>query len=586
MAEQRIQRRLAAILAADVVGYSRLVGLDEEGTLAAFNQLHQRVIAPAIAAHEGRIVKTTGDGVLAEFVSAVEAVRCAIEIQHAVARSNEDRTEDRKIEFRIGVNVGDVIIERDDIFGDGVNIAARLEGIAEPGGVCLSHAAYEQIKGKIDIGIEDGGEQQLRNIAQPIHVYRLRPAVAGAAASRHASALPPSDRPSIAVLPFQNISGDAEQDYFADGMVEDIITGLSRFRSFSVIARNSTFLYKGRAVDIRKVGRDLGVRYVLEGSVRRGGNRLRVTAQLIDAATGNHLWAEKYDGAIDDVFNLQDKITAGVVGIIEPNVRLAEIERARRKRPDNLDAYDLYLRALPFAFANVPSDGAKALELLDEALRLDPSYGVAHGIAAWCCIQIYGRATLEPKYREAAIEHARAALASGTDDATALAFAAFVLGILERDKHLALGAVERALALNPNSALAYARSAYINAFAGRLDTAIEHATQSIRLSPLDTMRYSAETARALAYFHQERYAEAAEGTRRVNRENPRYDIGYALLAASCAKLGQRDEARDAIRCLHDANPLFTLGGLASFSMGTEAQMSVLLAALRDAGLPE
>jgi adenylate cyclase len=585
MAEKRAQRRLAAILAADVVGYSRLVGLDEEGTLAAFKHLQQAVIEPMVAEHQGRVVKTTGDGVLAEFVSAVEAVRCAIEVQQAVARSNENRPEDRKIEFRIGVNVGDVLVETDDIFGDGVNIAARLEGISEPGGICLSHAAYEQIKGKIDIGVEDGGEQQLKNIAQPIHVYRLRP-VAAVSPGRHTSAHPLSERPSIAVLPFQNISGDTEQDYFADGMVEDIITGLSRFRSFFVTARNSTFIYKGRAVDVRQIGHDLGVRYVLEGSVRKGGNRLRVTAQLVDAGTGNHLWAEKYDGAIDDVFDLQDKITAGVVGIIEPNVRLAEIERARRKRPDNLDAYDLYLRALPLAFANVPGDGSKALELLDEALRLDPSYGVAHGIAAWCCIQVYGRATLDPKYREAAIQHARAALTSGTDDATALAFAAFVLGILERDKHLALGAVERALALNPNSALAYARSAYINAFAGRLDTAIEHAAQSIRLSPLDTMRYSAETARAIAYFHKGRYADAAEGTRRVIRENPRYDIGYAMLAASCAKLGQTDEAREAIQRLRDANPLFTLGGLASFSMGTDAQMGVLLAALREAGLPE
>ncbi len=585
MSEQRVQRRLAAILAADVVGYSRLVGADEEGTVATLKHLQQTMIDPLIAAHQGRIVKRTGDGVLMEFVSAVEAVRCAIEVQQAVARSNEDRAEDRKIEFRIGVNVGDIIVETDDIFGDGVNIAARLEGISEPSGICLSHAAYEQIKGKIDHAIEDGGEQRLKNIAQPIHVYRLRP-VAAVPAGQNSSVHPLSDRPSIAVLPFQNISGDPEQDYFADGMVEDIITGLSRFRSFFVTARNSTFIYKGRAVDVRQVGRDLGVRYVLEGSVRKAGNRLRVTSQLVDAGTGNHLWAEKYDGAFDDIFDLQDKITAGVVGIIEPNVRVAEIERARRKRPDNLDAYDLYLRALPLAFANVPEDGGKALELLDEALRLDPSYGVAHGIAAWCCIQIYGRATLEPKYRESAIRHARAALTSGTDDATALAFAGFVLGILERDKHLALGAVERALALNPNSALAYGRSAYVNAFAGRLDIAIEHATQSIRLSPLDAMRYSPETARALAYFHKGRYAEAAEGTRRVIRENPRYDIGYAMLAASCAKLRQTDEAREAIRRLREANPLFTLGGLATFSMGTDAQMGVLLAALREAGLPE
>ena len=320
MARERVERRLAAILAADVAGYSRLMGANEEGTLARLNAHRREFLDPKIAEHRGRVVKRTGDGALVEFASAVDAARCAIEIQHGMTERNAAEPQDKRIELRIGINVGDIIIEDDDIFGDGVNVAARLEGIADPGGICLSRGAYDQVKGKLDVVFEDGGEQQLKNIAEPVRVYRMRPvgSAAGGPSSVTAAFLPLPDKPSIAVLPFQNMSGDPEQDYFADGMVEDIITALSRAKWFFVVARNSSFIYKGKAVDIKQVGRELGVRYVLEGSVRKAGNRVRITGQLIEAATQHHIWADRFEGSLEDVFALQDSVTESVVGAIEP----------------------------------------------------------------------------------------------------------------------------------------------------------------------------------------------------------------------------------------------------------------------------
>jgi adenylate cyclase len=358
MAEQRIERRLAAILAADVAGYSRLMGADEEGTLARLNAHRREFLEPTIAEHRGRIVKRTGDGILLEFGSAVDAARCAIETQRGMAQRNADVPADRRIEIRIGIHVGDIIIEEGDIFGDGVNIAARLEGIAEPGGISISEDAWRQVQGKVAANFVDIGEQSLKNIGRSVRVYRLDPApkdVGTPEARRPILALP--DKPSIAVLPFQNMSGDPEQEYFVDGMVEDIITGLSRFKWLFVIARNSTFTYKGRPVDINQVGRELGVRYVLEGSVRKAGGRVRITTQLVEAETRTHIWGERYDRAIDDIFAVQDDITISTVAAIEPSLRQAEIERAKRKRPENLDAYDLVLRATPFSDTGMPEGG-------------------------------------------------------------------------------------------------------------------------------------------------------------------------------------------------------------------------------------
>ncbi len=388
LASDRVERRLAAVLAADVAGYSRLMGADEEGTLARLKAVRKTVFDPAIASHRGRIVKTTGDGMLVEFASAVDAARCSVEVQRAIAAQNADVSQDVRIEFRIGVHLGDIIIDDNDIFGDGVNIAARLEGIAEPGGVCISDDAYRQIRGKVEIAWDDLGPQTLKNIAEPMRAWRFQLGGQGAAklqpsspSTRDSLTLP--DKPSIAVLPFQNMSGDPEQEYFADGMVEDIITGLSRSRSLFVIARNSTFTYKGKAVDIKQVGRELGVRYVLEGSVRKVGNRVRITGQLIEAATGTHLWADRFDGVPDDIFDLQDRVTTSVIGAILPHVERAEIERAQRKPTESLHAYDYYLRALAASYRYSREANLEVMELTRTASQIDPDFALSYALAAF-----------------------------------------------------------------------------------------------------------------------------------------------------------------------------------------------------------
>jgi len=377
MSGERLERRLAAILAADVVGYSRLMGEDEAGTAQALRE-HRAAADPLIAQHGGRIVKTTGDGALIEFGSVVGAVECATALQQLMAERNAGIADDRRMDLRIGIHIGDVLIEADDIIGDGVNIAARLEGIAAPGGICISEDAFRQVRGKVDADFADICEQTLKNIARPIRAHRVLLKTSEA----RTQTLPLPDKPSIAVLRFANLSGDPEQEYFADGIVDDIITGLSRIRWLLVIARNSSFAYKGRSVDMKQIGRELGVRYALEGSVRRSGNRVRITTQLIEAETGTHVWAERYDRSLDDIFAVQDEITLSTIGAIEPSLRTAEIERVKRKRPENLDAYDLVLRALPYANAAMPEPARVAVPLLERALALEPAYGLAHGHAA------------------------------------------------------------------------------------------------------------------------------------------------------------------------------------------------------------
>jgi len=446
MAEARVERRLAAILAADVAGYSRLMGIDEEGTLASLKAHRRDLVDPKIAEHRGRIVKTTGDGALVEFGSAVDAVRCAMEIQRVMAERNVSMPEDHRIEFRIGINVGDIIVDSGDIYGDGVNIAARVEALASPGAICLSDNAYQQIKGKLVVDVSDMGEQQLKNITQPIRVYRVRldEKIAGAT-----PALP--DKPSIAVLPFNNMSGDPEQEYFADGMVEDIITALSRFRHLFVIARNSSFTYKGRAVDIKQVGRELGVRYVLEGSVRKSANRVRITGQLIDALTGSHLWADRFDGDLEDIFDLQDRITSSVVGAIAPKLEQAEIERAHRKPTENLDAYDYYLRGMTNFYQMTKEAQSEALRLFHKAIEIDPNFAAAHGMAAWCYAQRKSNGWMTDRLRETAdtARLARRAVELGKEDALALSSGGFALAYVADDLD-GPAFVERALLLNPN----------------------------------------------------------------------------------------------------------------------------------------
>jgi adenylate cyclase len=562
MAPHQFQRRLAAILAADVVGYSRLTGADEEGTIARLRALRQELIDPVIAVNNGRLVKTTGDGRLVEFTSVVDALRCAVEVQSKMALRNTDVAPDKRIEFRVGINLGDIIVEGDgDLMGDCVNIAARLESIAEPGGICLSEDAYRQARGKVTMEFIDLGEKELKNIAQPVRVYRVVFDWSAANAARNAlggsgAGLSLPDKPSIAVMPFENMSGDPEQDYFADGMVEDITTGLSRIKWVFVIARNSSFMYKGKPVDVRQVGRELGVRYVLEGSVRKAGGRVRITGQLIEAETGAHLWADKFDGPLDDIFDLQDRITASVVGVVEPSIRHAEIERARRKRPDNLDAYDLYLRALPYSLSLIPADSRAAIRFLEEALLRDPKYAPAHALAAWCHCTCFLHAGFDEADKVAAIRSARAAITGGTDDAATLATAAIVILIIGHDRQTALSAVERALFINDACATALYFGAQIHAWNGNSALATDLANRALRLSPYDHWSYVAHQATGLAYIAQERYADAASSFAKGIQANPRFVSLYAFHAVALSFGERSSEARLVVQPLLELEPAF------------------------------
>jgi TolB-like protein len=450
LATDRSERRLAAIFAGDVVGYSRLMGTDEEGTLASLNAHRREFLEPMIAEYHGRIVKRTGDGILIEFGSAVDAVQCAAQIQNGMGKRNEAIPPDKRIELRVGIHVGDIILQEGDIFGDGVNMAARLEGITEPGTICISADAYRQVRGKIDIAFEDGGEQHLKHIAQPVRVYRSH---AGRARVRPTLSLP--DKPSIAVLPLQNMSGDAEQDYFADGISEDIITGLSKLRWFFVIARNSSFIYKGKAVDMRQVGRELGVRYVLEGSVRKSGSRVRITAQLIDAETGKHFWAERYDRDLIDIFALQDEITKNVVAAIEPKLLEAEGIRSQHRSPDDLGAWDTLIRATSLFWRLTKDESQAAITLLKQLVERHPLYAPAHSMLAFVSLvsRQGGWHMMEPQVTQAATLAARAVELDDSDPWAhlSLGFVAFT----RRRTDEAVEEFQRALDLNPNFAAAH-----------------------------------------------------------------------------------------------------------------------------------
>ena len=506
------RRKVAAILVADVVGYSRLTGADEERTLARLRTLRSDLIDPAIAVHNGRLVKRTGDGAIVEFRSVVEAVRSAMEVQIGIAERNAGLAPDKRIEVRVGIHLGDVIEEADgDLMGDGVNIAARLQEVAEPSSICLSGAAYEQLRDKLRYDFIDLGEKALKNIARPMHVYCVKVDGETELSVREGPkarlALP--DKPSIAVLAFQNMTGDPKQGYFADGIADDIITGLSRIRWLFVVACNSSFVYKGKAVDIRRVGRELGVRYVLEGGVQRAGTRLRITAQLVEAETGAYLWAQKFDGGLKDVFAFQDQITDSVVGIVEPSIVKSEIDRSRRKRPESLDAYDLYLQALPYVTPISPADARTAAGFLREALKLYPNYAAAHAYLAWCHQICFTHGGFDEADKIAGLQQARAAVASDVDDATALSVGAMVIGLLGKDLKGALNAIERALSFNASSAAAHFFGAQLYAWSGDPVTATAYAQRALRLSPFDPLVYVAHIALAVAAFQEERYDEAA-----------------------------------------------------------------------------
>ena len=439
------------------MGSCRLIGIDEEGTLAQLKALRKTLFDPKIAQHHGRIVKNTGDGALVEFASVVDAVRCADDVQRGVAEQNSGVPQDKRIEFRIGIHLGDIIIADDDIFGDGVNIAVRLEGIAEPGGICISDDAHRQVRGKVESALEDMGTQTLKNIAEPMRAWRVRLGPSSSPATKTpteiAQPLALPDKPSIAVLPFQNMSGDPEQEYFADGIVEEIITALSRFKSLFVIARNSSFTFKGRAVDIKEVGRRLGVRYVLEGSVRKASGKVRITGQLIDAITGAHLWADRFERDLTDVFALQDEVTIAVVSAIEPKMLQAEIAMATRRRPENLTAYDYFLRALPQYYLATREGLAEAIRLAHRALELDPRFGSAAALAGDCHVNnvILGYAN-DPQFdRKEAVRLARLALSIDDGDPDTLSRAAVISAYMVGDSEAEIEMADRAVALNPNS---------------------------------------------------------------------------------------------------------------------------------------
>jgi adenylate cyclase len=554
-------RKLAAILVADVVGFSRLAGADEERLLARLRALRSDLIDPTIAVHKGRVVKRTGDGAIVEFRSAVDAVRCAIEIQDAMVERNAGVPEDRRIVFRIGIHVGDVVEESDgDLMGDGVNIAARLEGVAEPGAICLSEDAYRQVKARLDLSVTDMGETKLKNIAEPIRAFSLQVGARAAAKPAAPAAKPAAqEKPSIAALPFQNMSGDAEHEYFVDGLVEDILTGLARVKSLTVIARNSSFTYKGKAVDIRQVGRDLGARYVLEGSVRKGGNRLRITAQLIEAETGAHLWADKFDGALDDVFDLQDEITERIVGVVEPSVVKSEIERSRRKHPENLEAYDLCLRALPHLYLPIP-DGAKAAApLLEQALRLEPNFPLTHALLARCHEIFFLTGGFDPADRDAGIAHAEAVIASNTDDATALSWAGFQVWQLGQDYDRAVATIERALSYNPCCIWALTSGALVYAMGGDAARARAFADRSLRLSPFDPVAWGVHHVRSFAALIEGRPDEAISHAVAAVHLHPHFVGLHAVHAIALALAGRTEEGRAVARRTLEAFPAYNQG---------------------------
>ena len=545
----RERRRLTTILAADVVGYSRLMGADEEGTMRRLRALRAELFDPAIEANRGRVFKRTGDGVLIEFASVVDAARCSVEVQRGLAAQNDGVSPDTRIEFRIGLHVGDIIIDENDIFGDCVNIAVRLKGIAEPGGVCISDDAYRQIRGKVDFTCDDLGPQTLKNIAEPMRAWRFTPGGHRAAPAQPASmaaqapALP--DKPSIAVLPFQNMSGDPAQEYFADGLVEDIITALSRFKSLFVIARNSSFTYKGRVVDIRQVGRELGVRYVLEGSVRKAGSRLRITGQLIDSARGFHLWAEKFDGALEDVFELQDKVASSVAGVIDPMLLDMDIKNASDRPTADLTAYDLFLRALPLIRAWGREPNQQAIALLEQAVERDPRYGLALASLALCHSQnLWSGWCEDPAVeRERAVARARRALEVAPDDPSTVTSAAGALLNIE-DPGVLKELVDGALAINPSHAFGWMWSGWIRTVSGEADLGIEHFEMSLRLDPRTTRRAFHLTGMGICYFFQRRFDKAAAVLETSFRELPTYPITLWFIAACYAQMGRLSEARE------------------------------------------
>jgi adenylate cyclase len=605
----REQRKLAAILAADVVGYSRLMGRDESGTVARLRQIRQQRLAPILAQRGGRIVKLTGDGAIIEFASAVEAASAAIEFQQAMVQVNAREPPDNALQFRMGVHLGDLIVEDDDLYGDGVNVAARLETEAPAGGIIVSRAVREAVVGRIKATFNDLGRLTLKNIERLIPAFEVKwngadwsttlPRVASPSATSSPSpdaALPLPDKPSIAVLPFQNMSGDPEQEYFVDGLVEDITTALSRFKSLFVIARNSSFTYKGKTIDIKSVGRELGVGYVLEGSIRRAASRVRITGQLIDCVTGAHVWADRFDGSLENVFELQDKVTATVVGAIGLQLERAEIERAKKTPTENLHAYDYLLRGLAIINSSrmggaddVIATAQQARALFLKATELDADYALAYGMAAQT-YTIENQVSMRGDRQEFvndAVRLAQRAAALGGDDAAVLCRAGQAFAYVASEVEVGAALLDRAIFINPNLALAWNMGGWTKIFLGEPDAALERMAQAIRLNPLDPTLFLMQAGMACGFLFGGRYAEAARWAEKALAERPFMPLALRIAAASFALAGRIDEAREAVARSLRVNPGMRLSHVpALFPLRRSSDLATYANGLRLAGLPE
>ena len=584
MDSQSVQRKLTAILSADVKGYSRLMGEDEVATIQTLTA-YRELVATLVEQHRGRVVDSPGDNLLAEFASVVQALQCAVEIQRELKARNAELPQNRKMEFRIGINLGDVIVEGGRIYGDGVNIAARIEGLAEGGGICISGTAYDHVENKLGLEYEYLGEQAVKNIKKPVRVYRVRmEPVATLTSSVKYLELP--DKPSIAVLPFANMSGDPEQEYFADGISEDIITTLSRFRWFFVIARNSTFTYKGKMVDVKQVAQDLGVRYVLEGSVRKAGNRVRITAQLIDAPNDHHVWAERYDRDLEDIFAVQDEITQSIVTAVGPEFLSAEMQRAQRKDVRSLDAWDCVMRAASHHSRYTRQDVAEAQRLLRKAIELDPvSSGGFCLLAFTHLVQVqFGWSESADQSIQEAAKAAQSAVAM--DDRDALAHTALgLVDLISRRYDDAIRRLERAIDLNPSLANAYGALGQALALAGEYDAAVTQINKAIRLSPRDLFTVYWFGHLGLVAFAEQRYENACEWGVKIIQENPRFPGGHRLLAASYGQLGRMKEAQAALKDLLLLMPGMTIDDVRKqVPFKKPGDMDRYLDALRKAGL--
>jgi TolB-like protein/class 3 adenylate cyclase/Flp pilus assembly protein TadD len=598
---ERVVRRLAAILAADVAGYSRLMGRDENGTLARLKAHRTERLEPVLARHGGRLVKLTGDGALVEFPSAVDALGAAIEFQQAMTEINQDQQEDRRIVFRIGLHLGDLIVDGDDLYGDGVNIAARLEAEAPPGGIIVSGAIREAVEGRLKTKFHALGELTLKNIERPIRASRVewdaadwkakavpapKPVTANEAPAP-ALALP--DKPSIAVLPFQNMSGDPEQEYFADGIVEDIITALSRFKSLFVIARNSSFTYKGKAVDVKQLGRELGVRYVLEGSVRKAADKVRITGQLIDSATGIHLWADRFDGSLEDVFELQDRVTTSVVGAVAPKVDQAEIERAKRKPVGNSDAYDCYLRGMAKAHDQTLEAWEEALLLFYRAIELDPNFATPYAMAAraYAARRQHGK-VVDKDWEEAETRRLAMGVAvMDRDDALALCWAGQTLAYMCGDCETGAAMVDQGLAINPNLAVGWQLRAGISSWLGQHEVAIEQLARASRLNPKDPEAFRSEHAMAISLLLLGQYDEAVTWVTKSLAHLPTFAPAMRVSAVANALAGNLDEARRMMAEVRRAEPNLRMANLRSFLPYRRPQdVERVIEGARLAGLPE